>query len=538
MTDSPGPGKPTNNQGNLPTPVNPIALEAILAGYDETFKRELVNGFKYGFKVGFQGPLAPTKSKNLTSSDQNPKLVDEKLNKELSQGRILGPYINPPFEEFRTSPIGLVPKKEPGKYRLIHHLSHPEGTSINDGIPEEKRHVAYQNIDHAVSHLKALGKDCWMAKTDIADAFRIIPLHPSQYHLFGICWRDQFYFDKCLPMGCSASCQLFESLSTALHWIANNKLNIHHMSHILDDFLLLDHTEQACKVGLNKFVDTCKQIGVPIAPEKTFQPSQVLTFLGYELDSTLMEIRLPVDKLEKCEQLITESLQKTSLQLKQLQSIIGTLNFACGAVVPGRPFLRRLINLTVGVKKPHHFIRINKEARKDLEAWLRFLKDHNGRSAFLPDRWLTSQSLNLFSDASGAIGYGAMLEKRWFQGQWNTQWKGKSISVLEFYPIVLAVEIWAKHLQNKCIKFNTDNAALVDVVNKQTAHDTKLMALLRRLVLTCLCNNILFQAQHLPGKTNKLADLLSRGHVQEFLRLAPQMHRHPTSIPDLPEFPS
>ena len=35
----------------------------------------------------------------------------------------------------------------------------------------------------------------------------------------------------------------------------------------------------------------CADIGVPMAEEKTFLPTQVLSFLGYELDSVKMEVR-------------------------------------------------------------------------------------------------------------------------------------------------------------------------------------------------------------------------------------------------------
>ena len=527
-----------NNDSLLPTPVKAEALNTALEGYDEAKRHTLVQGFACGFTVGYMGSLPPVDTKNLVSANQNPNLVKEKLAKEIVKGRIAGPFVTHPFPNFRTSPIGLVAKKEPGKFRLIHHLSYPDGLSVNDGIPEANCHVEYQNIDHAVAHMKSLGQGCWMAKTDIAEAFRIVPLHPSQYHLFGIWWDNCFFYDKCLPMGCSASCKIFEMISTALHWLANNKLHIQHMTHILDDFLMVEKFQNSCKTSLDKFIDSCTTLGIPISPEKTFQPSQTLTFLGYELDSVKMEIRLPVDKLLKCQQLLRESLKKRSLTLKQLQSIIGTLNFACGAVVPGRPFLRRLINLTMGITKPTHFIRITKEAREDLKTWLLFLDSYNGRSAFLPDRWRSSHSLQLFSDAASTIGYGAFLGPKWFHGEWDRHWKGQSIAVLEFYPIILAVETWSEELQNQCIHFYTDNQALVEVINKQTCRDTKLMSLLRRLVLSCLKKNILFQARHLPGAQNTLADLLSRGKIQQFRQLAPHMHPSPIAIPPLPPFPN
>ena len=56
--------------------------------------------------------------------------------------------------------------------------------------------------------------------------------------------------------------------------------------------------------------------------------------------------------------------RKTTLQ--ELQSVISLLSFACHAIESGRCFLRRLIDLTVGVSRPHHHIRIAHEARYDI----------------------------------------------------------------------------------------------------------------------------------------------------------------------------
>lgn len=63
-----------------------------------------------------------------------------------------------------------------------------------------------------------------MAKTDIKDAFRIIPVNPKDYHFLGFTWKGQFYYERCLPLGTSSSCQIFEKLGTALQWVMLNKL--------------------------------------------------------------------------------------------------------------------------------------------------------------------------------------------------------------------------------------------------------------------------------------------------------------------------
>ena len=60
---------------------------------------------------------------------------------------------------------------------------------------------------------------------------------------------------------------------------------------------------------------------------------------------------------------------KKKVTLKELQSLIGLLNFACSVVTPGRVFLRRLINLTIGIKHSHYFIRLTSQAKKDLRLW-------------------------------------------------------------------------------------------------------------------------------------------------------------------------
>ena len=120
---------------------------------------------------------------------------------------------------------------------MIHHLSFPYGGSVNDFIPSEFCSVHYASVDDAVRIIK-LGTGCTLAKTDVRSAFRIIPVHPDDYHLLGMKCRDKYYVDRSLPMRLASSCRSFERLSTAMEWAARNKLDIPHIIHILDDFLM------------------------------------------------------------------------------------------------------------------------------------------------------------------------------------------------------------------------------------------------------------------------------------------------------------
>lgn len=183
------------------TPVNLENLKFYLQGYDESLADFLISGFKYGFGVNFFGEQSSYESFNFKSAYDYPDVVRAKLRKELEAGRISGLFPVPPFPAFRTSPLGVVPKKTPSEYRLIHHLSYPPGRSVDDFIPKELPTVHYATIDDVISIIKKLGPGCYMAITEIQSAFRLTPIHPKDFNLLGMRWEGRYYFDRCLPMG-------------------------------------------------------------------------------------------------------------------------------------------------------------------------------------------------------------------------------------------------------------------------------------------------------------------------------------------------
>ena len=248
---------------------------------------------------------------------------------------------------------------------MIHHLSFPKGSFVNGGIFSEHTSVKYATIDKAIQFIKA-GQICFMAKTYIKNAFRIIPIRPEDYGLLGKQWRDFYYYDRSLPMGCSLSCLTFETFSTTVEWTAHSKLNISYILHLLDNFLLIAPSRQLCEMQLDLFLSLCSYLGISMTPEKTYGPVTILSFAGIELDSVLLEARSPSDKLDKCRSLISEFLQRKKVTLNKVQSLTGLLNFSCPVVIPGRAFLQRLIDLTLGIHSPEHKIWLNKEVKEDL----------------------------------------------------------------------------------------------------------------------------------------------------------------------------
>ena len=104
----------------LPTPVKVNRLAIYLTGYENKLQKHLIDGFTFGFRLHYQGPYKASCTKNLISAMQHPEVVDSKLIKERQSGCILGPFNYPPFSNLRVSPLGVIPKKAPGEFRMIH----------------------------------------------------------------------------------------------------------------------------------------------------------------------------------------------------------------------------------------------------------------------------------------------------------------------------------------------------------------------------------------------------------------------------------
>ena len=112
------------------TPINVELYETYLwqSGYDKKKTDYLIQGFKEGFDLHYQGPMDRNDmSKNIPLTVGTKTDLWNKVMKEVALKRFAGPYRQPPFKNFIQSPIGLVPKSN-GDLRLIFHLSYDFGS--------------------------------------------------------------------------------------------------------------------------------------------------------------------------------------------------------------------------------------------------------------------------------------------------------------------------------------------------------------------------------------------------------------------------
>ena len=278
-------------------------------------------------------PLAHT-SRNLPLAFQQLDILDTALATECAAGCILGPYNNPPLPNLRCSGLSLTLKHD-GGWRTIYCLSAPSNRSINDFIDADAYTLSYCTVDHAFAIVNQLGRGALMAKIDLKNVFRLLPIRQEDWHLLGIHWKEKYFIDTCLPFGLFSAPCLFDLFATALHWMLQHRFEVCHLLHYLDDFFTAG-TPQSCECSGNlaAMLSLCQHLNIPVKTSKVEGPTTRLTFLGIVIDTSTMQASI---SMERKLDLLTDLKNLHSLPqcTNHLLSLVGKLSFAC-KVIPAR----------------------------------------------------------------------------------------------------------------------------------------------------------------------------------------------------------
>ena len=510
------------------TPIHlPNLLPFLWRHPDQGFARYVYQGLSGGFRIGFDHQLVRLRARpvNHPSSLANPRIIDENIRVEVGAGRLIGPLPQRWSVRLHCSPLGLVPKSHTGKWRTIVDLSAPRGCSVNSGISESLCSLSYASLDNAVGLIQRLGPGTQLVKLDLKDAYRMIPVHPYDHHLLAVTWRDAIYVDRCLPFGLRSAPKIFTAVADALSWAIYCR-GVRYLLHYLDDFLLIGAPESnEAAVAFSTTMDTFRELGVPVASQKTEGPATCITFLGIIVDTVSCQLRLPGEKLQRLQLLLLEWQRRKSVTLKELECLLGHLAHAATVIHPGRVFLRELFSL-LSVAKRARWARLNQTARADIRWWQFFLQHWNGVSLFPP----AEPSIHVFSDASGGFGCGAFsVSAGWFQLQWPPAWQDYSIAVKEMLPVVAAAANWGYLWAGAHVSFHVDNMAVVAVLQRQAPRDRDLAHLLRCLCFYAAHYQFCFSPSHIAGHLNTAADALSCNNITLFSSLFPQVPHSPVS---------
>ena len=198
------------------------------------------------------------------------------------------------------------------------------------------------SVDNLTEVAVKLGREIQLAKTDIKSAYRVVPVYPEDRLLLGVAWREQVYVDSVLPFGLRSAPKIFNAVADALQWVMLSR-GIRFIFHYLDDFVTVGapHSHE-CQLGYKTMLATCEQLGFPVAHAKCEGPTTCLSFLGIEVDTALMQLRLPADKVERVNNLVNKWVGRKCITKKEFELLAGYLQHACKVVPAGMCFMRRI----------------------------------------------------------------------------------------------------------------------------------------------------------------------------------------------------
>ena len=141
---------------------------------------------------------------------------------------------------------------------------------------------------------------------DIQQAYRMVPVHPDDRALLCMRWEGGVYIDTRLHFGLRSAPIIFTAVADTLEWCILTQ-GVKYIRHYLDDFITVGSPgSMECAANIAVTLSTCAWLGVPIASDESEGPSTCITFLGIEVDTQKMELRLPEKKLQRVRKVVQQ----------------------------------------------------------------------------------------------------------------------------------------------------------------------------------------------------------------------------------------
>ncbi|CAG2220944.1 unnamed protein product [Mytilus edulis] len=506
--------------------INVDYFKLMLSDYSD---REICKLLEFGFPIGFHRNKESMsllqdfkvqkevlQVKNHRGAVEFPNDMEKYLVKELTKGAIIGPFHVNPFDHgIILSPLNTVPKKDSTERRIILDLSSAGGTGVNEFIDKdnylgEPVSLTYPRVDDLVSLIKKKGSGSHLFKRDLARAYRQIPIDIGDTFLVGFAWNGHIFFDIVLSMGLRSAAQICQRLTNAIAYIYRS-LGFDIINY-LDDFAGVEIPELSEKAFL-ELQNVLASCGIEESEHKAVGPSTRMEFLGIICDSVKMTLEISIERLTDIDLILLEWVGKEFASKREIQSLVGKLNFVGCCVRPGRVFISRILNWLRYIYQDVKKSEVPELVKKDIKWWKKFLPLYNGVSMMLIEEW--SKPDEIFSSDACMTGCGGMFKEHFFHVEFPDAIVNEQlhINALEMLTVVVCLKLWGTKLRGKRIIIKCDNQVTVTVINTGKSRNQFLQSCLREICFVAAINEFELRAVHIAGVDNRLADMLSRWHL-------------------------
>ena len=202
----------------ISSPLQPEVWQHHLQGFpDPRCPEFILRGLRGGFRIGFNSSLAcQSTRRNMHTAYEHPDVVRKYLDREVQLQHLFPLTTGETLAESRMQ-FGVIPKRgQEGKWRLIVDLSSPPELSVNARVTQDLCSISYTSVDVAVKLIQSMGQGTFLAKMDLKEAYRSIPVHPADRPLLAVRWQGMTFVDGALPFGLWSAPKLFSAVADGL----------------------------------------------------------------------------------------------------------------------------------------------------------------------------------------------------------------------------------------------------------------------------------------------------------------------------------
>lgn len=370
-------------------------------------------------------PIPPTPQPffvNHKSALDHPEVIDMYIEAEQKAGRYSRGFSPAELElligPFATAPLGVVPKPNSSKFRIIQDLSFPRNNSlqpsINSSIDSNHFPTSWGTFDETAALVLSLPPGCQAATFDIESAYRIVPLAITQQASLCICWRDLVYVDRALMFGLASSAGVFGSVADMIVAIYQ-RAGYGPIKKWVDDFFVVRLPNQTWSE--HDFIQVTAWAGVPWSLAKTRPLATQQRYIGFDWDLEGKTVIFPEEKLHNLQATVHQWLTpRARFSQKDAQSLHGKLIHASCIFRLTRPFLRSLAYFASSFQSAHAQRIPPQNVHSDLEWIMNLLAQSPSRRPLYHPSPL---DLGWWGDASSSFGIGIVVDRYWAVWRWQ-----------------------------------------------------------------------------------------------------------------------
>jgi len=544
-------GLPSQIQTKINTEVLDEKIEAVkskMLPHQFARAKKALNFLRYGAPAYQKISLPGCKVSNTPSTAEYGADVADTIASWVKKGFASGPFSEPPLDKFRVNCLMAV--NQGSKVRPILNISLPENCSFNDNVDEFELEKVKMCSAKSFSHaILAAGKGAKMYKTDVRDAYKLVPAKIEDLRLQGFAFLEKYFCETRMAFGGKPSVSNYDIVGNTIFTLAKVECDIPSIlvDRCVDDVPVVSPANKNWAEQFTyKYKQICSDLGIELAEncpkfEKAFENTTYGKVLGKFFDTEKLSWSLPLDKKADLIQDI-HAAYSNKVNLSTLQSLLGKLNDVAIMCPFMKNFRHELNNeLCLRIEKPESLLRLSYAAKRELDVWEGFLKDDDIWIPICPpDRPPPITALIFTSDAAGLphpscykgkIGVASIgqdsndnliaANRIWWKKSFIMEKRdeknvrfGDKTTTLEAVGLLLPFLTEPKKLVNKHIVLRVDNMACVyGFENRNCSGDKSASILLQSLHVIGAALGSKIYVEHAERRsdwTAEIADNLSR----------------------------